>query len=102
MSNEMWRQGDLLIEPGVAPEVKNGYGASVVKNGIVELGEATGHAHRLVGGEVREYVGDKYLITDGTAELIHDEHDTIVLPEGEYKVRRQREYSEEGWSNVWD
>jgi hypothetical protein len=27
-----------------------------------------------------------------TAELRHEEHDTIVLPRGLYRVRRQREF----------
>lgn len=97
----MYRQGDLLI----VSETCDLEGWRVIANGIVEEGEATGHAHRLVGGEVYQYStwGTKVLVSDGSAELIHDEHDTITLPEGQYRVIRQRQYEgEDQWSNVYD
>lgn len=40
------------------------------------------------------------------AELVHerpyDTHETIELPPGKYQVRRQREYTPEGWRQVQD
>lgn len=99
---DMWRQGDLLIVPDGISDMDS---HRLVPSGIVELGEATGHAHKLIGGEVFQYAygNEKYVRTDGTAELVHEEHDTIVLPEGTYRVLRQREFQGEGqWSDVWD
>ena len=83
----MYRQGDLLIvkDPQI-PALR-----WRVDSGIVELGEATGHAHRLVGGEVWNG-GTVLIVPDTPAELTHDEHDTIILPEGHYRVLRQREH----------
>lgn len=99
----MYRQGDLLIVVGTVPEHVEREVSRLVKDGVVERGEATGHAHRLVGGEVWASDSGPYLRTDGTAQLTHDEHDTIVLPEGEYRVIRQREFSVGGdWSYVDD
>lgn len=97
----MYRQGDLLIVPGAVPNWFKP--ENLLRDGIVERGETTGHAHRLVGGEVWGNGSGTFLRTDGTAELVHEEHDTIVLPEGEYRVIRQREFSVSGnWSYVND
>lgn len=96
----MYRQGDLMMvaapERIAAPE-------HLVANGIVELGAATGHAHRLIDGDVYDLYGSKFLISDGAATLVHEEHKTITLPEGTYRVVRQRQHEgEEQWSNVVD
>ena len=97
----MYRQGDLLLireERGLDAL----YEPTVVASRIVQEGEATGHAHRLEGGG-DVYNQGTYVTSDGTATLVHDEHDTIELPEGTYRVLRQREYQEDGgWANVWD
>lgn len=55
----MYRQGDLLIVPVTKPD----YNLSRVENGIVEYGEAMGHAHRLVDGTV--YNGGAILHSPG-------------------------------------
>ncbi len=98
----MYRQGDLLI---VRDQARNDLTHDkLVANGIVELGEATGHAHVLEGGEVFDFGwGGKWLRSDGESKLVHDEHETITLPEGEYRVIRQRQHEDAGqWSNVID
>ena len=33
-----------------------------------------------------------YAVVDSTAELTHEEHNTITIPAGIYQIRRQREY----------
>lgn len=97
----MYRQGDLLIVPGPIPAYVFQRENALVESGIVERGEATGHAHRLIGGQV--FMDGGFLRTDGTAHLVHDEHDTIILPEGDYRVLRQREFLASGeWSTVND
>ncbi len=99
----MWRQGDLLIvrDQNIKQKLTKD---KLVLNGIVELGEATGHAHVLEGGEVFDYGwGGTFLRSTGESQLVHDEHETITLPEGEYRVIRQRQHEDDGqWSNVVD
>lgn len=95
----MYRQGDLLIVSATIPA-----NLRVVADGVVELGEATGHAHVLEQGEVMDgrWQG-KYLRSNGASRLVHDEHETIVLPEGEYRVIRQRQHEGDNqWSDVID
>lgn len=93
----MYRQGDLLIVREEIPPH-----ASRDTNNIVQLGEETGHAHELIGGDVFGR-GSYLLVTEGPGELVHPEHETITLPEGEYRVLRQREERDDGdWGVVSD
>jgi len=93
----MYRQGDLLIVAEALPLRE----LTPLPSGIVQHGEATGHAHRLEGGKVLE--GPYLDVPAGGARLTHDEHDTIEIPEGTYRVIRQREYTEGGgYTNVAD
>jgi len=119
---KLYFQGDLCIEPvasaaagNVANENNNG-NSHVTRNieplptasdGAVVLaeGETTGHRHAFYGGGVLLYRDDAlardlprelyiaHLRVDAeAAELRHEEHATITLPRGLYRVRRQREY----------
>jgi hypothetical protein len=49
-------------------------------------------------------LNELFLMVEGDAPvaLEHDEHDTIAIPPGNYKVIRQREYSPEAIRNVAD
>ena len=50
-------------------------------------GEATGHAHRAMGGGVALYEpspGAMVLDAPSGCEVVHEEHKPIVLPPGEY------------------
>ena len=64
-------------------------------DGIVQHGEATGHAHRLTGKEFEMYQffeeGRRYLSIKKTTALKHEEHNTIDIPPGNYEVRIVRE-----------
>ncbi|AYL40177.1 hypothetical protein ACFTZ8_15550 [Streptomyces fungicidicus] len=98
----MYRQGDVLIVPvadGAVPshvpdaprEPRDGRGRLVLA-----LGEVTGHAHAVVGrGElVREpgpYGPFLLHLPDG-GRVVHEEHAAITLPQGWFRVIRQREY----------
>ena len=102
--NVLYAQGDLLIEAlkDVAP---SGTIVPPAPDGATVLaeGEATGHRHVIYDrvtmfrddGLARDipaglYVG--HVRVDGTvARVQHEEHDTIELPRGTYRVRRQRE-----------
>jgi len=91
--NAIYRQGDVLIQkidrlPVDAREVE--WDDRV----ILAYGEVTGHAHALSTAEAKMYSwqGERILEVKPGAKLVHEEHATIVLPEGFYKVIQQREY----------
>jgi len=68
---------------------------------ILAEGEVTGHHHRIPVEDVRRTFlypttnpGVRLLrVSKGKpVSLVHEEHETIKLPPGEYEVRIQREY----------
>lgn len=103
------RQGDVMLRQ-VTPDVhtklqevwENGLAKIVERdNGRVVLayGEVTGHSHALHSPKVTMFAADgrlsgRYLKVDETADLVHEEHDTISVPPGVYEVVRQREYDD--------
>jgi hypothetical protein len=62
---------------------------------VIVEGEATGHAHRLIGGTILEDVldGTLYLDVPTAGRVVHEEHDALTLGPGIWLVVRQREYS---------
>jgi len=93
------RQGDVIIAP--AQEIK---GDKLPHLTLAE-GEVTGHSHRISEGvaELYEKDGTLYLkVISDTATLIHEEHEKISIPKGDWLVRIQREYQPEGWRYVAD
>lgn len=106
--NGLIRQGDVLIVP--CPNLPADTAVVARENGrlILAHGEATGHAHAIVD-EAAELVtadqaADLYLLVHGaeSVPLVHDEHDTLLIPPGVYRVVRQREYTPEGVRGVSD
>ena len=96
-TESFYRQGDIAFIPGKMQ--KNGK-KKILLDGIIAKGEATGHSHRLLmeihGVNLfEEENGTMWIeVADGSqATIVHEEHDTISLPVGEWLVRRQREYS---------
>lgn len=104
----MYRQGDVLLVP-VALSVRLSeleYVPREPGEGIIlAAGEATGHHHRIQTRGPREYRGPTAVGTPNAlrgkrylsvgkkgAELTHEEHDTIKIPEGTYEIVQQREY----------
>ncbi|MFB9961070.1 hypothetical protein ACFFOP_00625 [Sinosporangium siamense] len=63
---------------------------------VLALGEATGHAHAVVGQGTLLRDPDpmlpQHLHVTSAARVVHEEHDPISLPPGWYRVVRQREY----------
>lgn len=102
------RQGDVLLVP--IEEVPAAVLPLPREDGRVILahGEVTGHAHAIVDESAElvsaEGAAELYLIVHGTdpVALEHEEHDTIMIPPGKYERRMQREYSEEGNTQVLD
>src|ERR1044072_7373306 len=89
---EYYRHGDVFIVkvdkiPGAAKKTTER---------VLEYGEVTGHAHRLHGDADASIVyqtknGAKYLRVIRPTDLKHEEHDTRVIPPGDYEIRRTRE-----------
>ena len=66
-------------------------------------GEATGHAHRTDLGELFETRdGELFLKVTKLSNVTHEEHKTIVLDPGCYRVSVKRQYTPTGWENVAD
>lgn len=98
------RQGDVLLTfigddplPGDVTLVERDQGRV-----ILAYGEVTGHAHAIADPLVELFTAadmdemqGRFLRVEQEAELRHEEHDTIVLPPGNYRVQRQREYTPE-------
>jgi hypothetical protein len=121
---KMFRQGDVLlvgIPPAKAKQLKGGKDIREKGRAILAHGEATGHAHVVLSGKetgrgkgsvdwVERPTGDGewaeavglLRVKGRAAELRHDEHATIVLPRGTYRVVRQREYAPDEIRRVAD
>lgn len=91
---KMYRQGDVLIV-----EAKRGPMRGQVKpaaDNVLVYGEATGHAHRVEGDvAIMDTPEGKTVEAAKPFRVVHEEHDTIEIPEGFYRIIRQREFDEE-------
>lgn len=104
-----YRQGDVLVvESTKSPKQLT---PIPLEGGrlILAHGEVTGHAHVIVGMAELFTPSDaadleeRFLRIEGEgAELVHDEHSTIALPPGDYRVLRQREYTPDAIRTVAD
>ena len=99
-----YRQGDVLFkEVKEIPE-----GGKARKSGRILEGEATGHIHRVAEAQLAEAevldcgVGLFMRVTGDSVSIVHEEHNPICLPAGNYEIVRQREYSPEEIRNVQD
>jgi len=81
------RHGDVILE-----KIDKTIGKMNRKNEeILARGEVTGHMHKLSGDFYVSETMPMQIEVIGHTELSHDEHDTIVIPEGKYRVIMQRE-----------
>jgi len=76
---------------------------------VLAHGEVTGHAHVVESEEAslvsEEQAQELFLLVHGTESvaLVHEEHETLDVPPGAYRVVRQREYREPTeWNDEWD
>lgn len=104
MHQRMYRQGDVLLV--AIADVPQGTKLKKSKRIRVAEGEATGHAHVLEPTEDATFLVDVdaefVRIMGANGLLVHDEHTAIEIPEGDYRVVRQREYEPEGARLVAD
>lgn len=101
---EMVRQGDVML---VRVADRGQHGQPVKREAgrlVLAHGEVTGHAHAVAtqGAEMFWSEDQVFLRLIERGELTHEEHDTITLDRGLYRVVRQREYSPEATRNVAD
>lgn len=104
---KQYRQGDILIEEIDTLPVDVKEEERVSEPIVLAYGETTGHMHAITDLHVKAFLdsslnGTRYLHVYKQAFLNHQEHDTIQLPSGFYRVTRQREYRPEGSVNVAD
>jgi len=91
----MIQQGDVIIESvdGIPGDCKPGK----LNQGQIVLaeGETTGHAHRIaeVAGVVfKEKDGMFYLENRNELKVNHEEHKTVFIPPGTWRIRKVQEY----------
>lgn len=83
-------QGDVLIK-----KVENiPTSCKKLPHLTLARGEVTFHHHTITKGnaELYEKNGTLYLCAKEKVELTHQEHDTIMLPKGNYEIGIVREY----------
>ncbi len=100
----LYRQGDVLFRRVVAVPKKD---RKKRKDGVIAYGEATGHTHAVADLEAAEVydVGDQCFLSvtaEGGVSIVHQEHGPILLPQGDYQITIQREYTPEEIRNVVD
>lgn len=105
-------QGDILIRR-IDKLPKDVIKAKSEKGKFIVAHSETGHHHSIAEHPGVQYYTTKdpmvaYLsvIEDVEAKLEHertfDTHESILLKGGTYEIRRQREYTPEGWRQVQD
>lgn len=101
------RQGDVLVDtasikrlPANATKVAREEGRVVLAHG-----EVTGHSHAIDSSRAtlwEDADGARYLQVKRAVSLVHEEHGTIPIQPGIFRVIRQREYFPEAIRNVAD
>jgi hypothetical protein len=90
---KVYRQGDVSI---IQLASRPAYAGQEKADLVLAHGEATGHNHRIIEGEVQLYeskTGLSYLcVLSEFARVYHEEHEEIILPKGDYEVRHQQEF----------
>lgn len=104
--NEMYRQGDVLLERigELPPDLRHQVYARQGRLILAE-GEVTGHAHTVAAEHadlLRDEARNVYLRIMRATPLEHQEHAAIVLEPGVYRVVRQREYTPKAPRQVLD
>ena len=106
-------QGDVMLIPIAAMPAGGTTFVKPGKRGNVVTHSETGHDHVIMerrGVEMFQDTMDMFrafLVIEGeSADLEHlrsfDTHETLRLEPGIYEVRRQQEYSPEGWRRAAD
>lgn len=88
MVTKYYRHGDLLLTRVDSIPTK----ARKTNTNILQEGELTGHKHKLRGqAQIYELEEQKYVQVEEPTELMHEDHNTIVLEKGTYLLEHERE-----------
>lgn len=93
---QWYQQGDVTIQP--VDVIPDGVKTVQPKGGrfILAEGEVTGHAHAIQCDEgvilEEDENGDLFLTLEKPADVVHEEHGTVNVEPGKYKVGRVKEY----------
>jgi len=109
----MAAQGDVLFRR--VEKVPSGFTAQPESKSVVVAHSETGHHHSIDVAGVRHFVGSDPLVSYlqlvdvASADVVHhrphDTHETLRLMGGIgaiFEIRRQREFTPEGWRRVED
>lgn len=104
-------QGDIYIRRVDTPIPANAVEVKPEGNRVIVTHSETGHHHVMDAGAVTMYslpdsIMDCLLVVNEPTALEHlrsfDTHEPILFDKGTYHVRRQREYTPEGFRRVED
>ena len=91
----LFRHGDVLIQKVASIPKK----AKRLRHRTLAHGELTGHSHQILEKtNVALFQADRELylqVESPHATVVHQEHAAIEIPQGTYRVWRQREYTPE-------
>jgi hypothetical protein len=90
-----YRQGNVLLSQVKKVRTRSEPLPAEVGRVVVAEGEHSGHAHALapeLAGLFRRGREVLLRVAEGGAALSHEENAPIAMPEGDYQIRRQREY----------
>jgi hypothetical protein len=107
-------QGDVLFIK--VDDIPDGLEKFDAENGVYIVAHSeTGHNHVMVADRVQAYkkpnetevnLYEMFLNVSGPTEVKHlrsfDTHESFILPEGNWRVIRQREYTPEGYRRAAD
>lgn len=100
-----YRQGDVLLVKLDMSDLPSGAVRQEVDGRLVlAYGEVTGHAHAIDTScaSLYQWKGDRLIEAKPGARLVHEEHNTIDLEPGFYRVIQQREYEPGSFRPVVD
>lgn len=90
----LYRQGDvLLMKVKALPDHVQAVEPDA-RGVVLAEGEVTGHAHTMSAETTTAYraLGMDWIVVDTDTDLTHQEHDTLVIAPGVWRVVHQREY----------
>ena len=105
----MYQHGDVKITP--TNEVKNVVPKAtgevvLLKTNILKEGEVTGHSHSVIGQHLLfMFMRKMYLRALEDCKVVHDEHDVIELPPGDYEVDSVKQvnwFNSSGNKRTWN
>jgi len=89
-----YRHGDVVIN-----KVEELKGFNPRKNNVLAYGEVTGHSHKVLPKTKEDIVevfenekGELAFRVNGVAVVTHEEHKTIEIGTGIYRINQEREY----------